>query len=144
MRIRLTITIIALCAVVGCEDPYTQVAIAPAATISTTWTEIHLEKPIAWTKPVEEFTFHIDSPHQRNMALEILAPDGQRSVPEVDFVADDGRVIHLDVHGFLNDDMFFTTQTPIKRAKAIRMRNSFQIHISNLRWVGYDPKEVKR
>jgi hypothetical protein len=144
MRVKLAILVLGLWSMAGCEDPYSQVSIAPGAIVSTEWTEIRPEKPLAWTKPVEEFTFHIDSAHQRSLNLEIVGPDGKRSIPEVDLIAEDGRVVPLDVHGFLSEDMFFTTQTPVKTVRAIRIRNSFQIRISNLRWVGYDPKEVKR
>src|SRR6266545_1999176 len=113
----------------ACTDPYTQVPIAGVASVSKDWTEIRPEKPLAWTKPVEEFTFHIDSAHQRSLDLQIVGPDGKRSVPEVDLIAEDGRAFSLDARGFANEDMFFSTQKPlpVSSFRAIRIRNSFPI-----------------
>jgi hypothetical protein len=93
---------------------------------------------------VQEFTFHIDSAHQRNSQLEIIGPEGEHSVPDVELVAHDGRTFALEVHGFLNEDMFFTRRTPVATIVAVRIRNSFPIRVSNVRWVGYDPAKVKR
>jgi hypothetical protein len=130
----------------ACADRYTQVSVADAASVSMDWTEIRPRKPLVWTKPVEEFTFHIDSAHQRSLDLELVGPNGKRSVPDVDLIAEDGRAFSLDARGFANEDMFFSTQKslPVSSFRAIRIRNSFPIRISNLRWVEYDPKEAKR
>jgi hypothetical protein len=129
---------------VGCTDPYTRTPIASSATVSKEWTEIHPTPALRWSRPVQEFTFHIDSAHQRNPKLEIIAPNGEHSVPDVELVAEDGSTFALDVHGFLNEDMFFTRRTPVTTIRSVRIRNSFPIRISNVRWVGYDPAEVKR
>ena len=144
MKQALTALLVALIMTVACRNLYTQVPIVQSATLSKDWTELHPSEPLVWTQPTEEFTFHLDSEHERTLDLELIGPNGERSVPDVQLVDDDGRTFALDVHGFLNEDMFFTRQTPVPKIRAIRIRNSFPIRISNVRWVGYDPEKVKR
>jgi hypothetical protein len=130
---------------IACGNPYTIVPIASMANVSADWTELVSAKPLVWAKLAQEVELHIDSPHQRDLELRIVGPDGQKSVPDVELVATDGRTFSMDVHGFLNEDMFFTRQTPVPvPIRAIRIRNGFPIRVSNVRWVGYDPANVKR
>lgn len=134
-----------LTASLACRDPYTEVSIAPAASVSRDWVEVRAPRPLTWEQPVEEVVFHVDSPHQRSTQVEIVAPNGERAVPEVELVSTDGRTFVMDSHGFWGEDMFFTRdKVSVKTIQGIRIRNNFPIQISNVRWVGHDPAKVKR
>lgn len=129
----------------GCKDPYTQVPIAPTATVSTDWTEIRPKQPLHWTQPAEEFIFHIDTPHDIGPHAEVVGPDGQKAIPDVELVASDGKTYPMDEHGFWGEDVFFSREKLADSVsiQAIRMRSSLPLRISNLRWTGYDPAKVK-
>ncbi len=146
MKRSLTIPFVAFLVMLGCRDPYTQIRIASSATISQDWIEIRPAEPLHWTQPVQEFSFHIDSPHAVSRELQIVAPDGKRGVPDVELVASDGRTLVLDSHGFWGEDMYFySRETPAPvTVQAIRIRSNFPLHISGLTWRGYDPAKVKR
>jgi hypothetical protein len=131
----------------GCRTPYKVVSIAPSATLSEDWLELRLEKPLRWSEPVEEISFHIDSAHQISDGLEIIEANGQRCVPEVELIGDDGKSYIMDSHSFLGDEMIFSFKSHpanLKSVRAIRLHNRISLHVSNLLWRGYDPAEVKR
>jgi hypothetical protein len=144
MKAKLALAYLALFSA-GCANPYTQVPVASTASVSTDWSELQPEKPLDWTQPVEEIRFHIDSPHQVDPDLRIIGPGGRKAVPDVELVAADGRTFPMNIHGFVNEDIFFASQARVPvTIHAIRIRNGFPIHISNIRWVGYDPARVKQ
>jgi len=132
---------------VGCRDPYTQVSIAPTATVTQSWSEVRPPQPLRWTKPQEEFSFHIDTPHQRSPQAEVIGSRGERCVPEVEFVTTSGKTLIADAHGFWGEDMYFYWSKGVpgmEPVQAIRIRSNLPLQISNLIWRGYDPAEVKR
>lgn len=136
-----------LLSTVACTSPYKETVIAQGASISTEWTEIHSPQPLRWSQPAEEFSFHIDSPHQRSPQAEIIGPDGKRFVPEVEFVTSDRKVLVCDVHGFWGEDMYFSYSKGgpgTEPVQAVRMRSSVPLRVSNLLWRAYDPAKVKR
>jgi len=141
--------IAAVSVMLGCRE-YTQIGLTPQTTIvSRQWKELRPTAPLKWAAPQQELVFHIDSPHDIKVDgpnVEIMQPDGNRSVPEVWLVANNGQTYLMDGHGFWGEDMFFTVGKPIRDATiiAFRIRNDFSIQISNPRWVGYDPARVKR
>ncbi len=115
--------------------------------ISKEWTEIRPVQPLHWMRPVEEVSFHIDSSHDIGSHVEVVAPDGQKFVPEVELVASDGKTYAMDEHGFWGEDMFFTRRDKLSNSvaiQAIRIRSSLPLRISSVIWRGYDPAEVKR
>lgn len=147
MRRSLAVLFGAFLIMVGCRDPYVQVPIAPTATVTQNWTEVHPTTALRWTKPQQEFSFHIDTPHQRSPQAEIVGPNGQRCVPEVEFVTTGGKTLIADAHGFWGEDMYFywsKGESGMEPIQAIRIRSSLPLQISNLMWRSYDPAEVKR
>lgn len=147
MKGRLTLVIGTLSMILGCRTPYNVVPIAPSATFSKDWLEIRPKKPLRWSRPEEEISFHIDSAHQISHELEIIEPGGERSVPDVELIADDGQPYAMDSHSFVGDEMIFSFKSHpanLKSVRAIRIRNQLPLHVSNLLWRGYDPVEVKR
>ena len=131
----------------GCRNSYSDVQIASSATVSQQWTEIRPAQPLSWTKPAEEFSFHIDSPHQRSPQAEIIGPSGEHFVPQVEFVTTNGRTIAADTHGFWGEDMYFYWSKGGPGAEPIQMirvRSSLPLNISKLVWRGYDAAKVKR
>ena len=147
MKKKLTLMLGTLSMVLGCKTPYNVVPIAPSATLSKDWLELRPEKPLRWSEPEEEISFHIDSAHEISQRLEIIVPNGDRCVPDVELIADDGQSYVMDSHGFLGDEMIFSFKSHpanLKSVWAIRVRNRIPLHVSNLLWRGYDPVEVKR
>ncbi len=131
----------------GCGNPYTQVPIASNATISQEWTEIRPPANLRWTEPVEEFSFHIDSPYVRSPQAEIVVPSGEHFIPDVEFVTTSGMTYVTNGHGFWGEDMFFSLsngQPGMEPIQTIRIRSTLPLRISNLVWRGYDPAKVKR
>jgi hypothetical protein len=139
--------LVAAFSLIGCNERYTDVLVASSASISQQWSELRPEKPLQWTRPEEEFSFHIDTPHQQGEKLDIVGPSGEHCLPDVELVTTSGKTISLDGHGFWGEDMYFylTKGKPGNEAfQAIRIRCSMPLRISNLIWRGYDPTEVKR
>lgn len=145
-RRRRAATITALLFLAGCAARYEVVPIASAVTISQEWTEIQPAQPLYWTKPVEEIDFHIDSAYRRDLKADILGADGKPWAPDVQVTASDGKTYPVYDHGFWGDDMFFSPdKLPDSVAVvAIRIRSKFPLRISNVRWTGYNPVDVKR
>jgi hypothetical protein len=147
MRRSLAVLFGAFLTMVGCRDPYVQVPIAPTATVTQDWTEVRPRKPLHWTKPVQEFSFHIDTPHQQSTQVEIVGPGGEHFIPEVELITMSGKTMAMQGHGFWGEEMYFdwgkggSGMGPIQ---AIRIRSRVPLQISNLIWRGYDPAEVKR
>jgi len=132
---------------VGCGDRYTQIPVASSVAISGAWTEIRPPEALHWTQPVEEFSFHIDSPHYIGPNAEVVGSDGQKFVPDVELIASDGKTYAMKEHGFWGEDMFFTRTDRLAGSvtiQTIRIRSSLPLRISNLIWRGYDPAKVKR
>jgi hypothetical protein len=122
-------------------------SIASHATLSTSWSEFRLEHILRWSEPEEELSFRIDTPHRIGEHLEIIGPEGEGFVPEVELVANDGKTFLMDTHGFLGGEIFFTFKSrpsALTSVAAIRVRSSIPIIVSNMIWRGYDPKNVKR
>ena len=141
----LTFVLVIMAGLLSCKGRYTDVSVATTAAITRDWTEFKPATPLRWERPEQEFTFHIDSPHSRSVKAEIVVPDGQAFVPEVEFVTSGGLVISADAHGFLGEDMYFaSSKGGMEPIGAIRMRSKVPLQISNLRWRGYDPSQVKR
>lgn len=137
----------AILMMLGCRESYTLVPIAKTATLSKEWTEIRPEKILRWSRPEEEIVFHIDSVHQVSRELEIIGANGERGVPDVELIADDGLSYVMDSHGFVGADMVFmfkNNPSHIATFRAVRIRSSIPLSISNLSWRGYDPANVKR
>ena len=147
MKQNLVILFGAFLMMVGCRDPYVQVPIAATATVAQNWTEVRPAEPLRWTKPVQEFSFHIDTPHQRSTQVEIVGPGGEHFIPEVELVTVSGKTIVMDGHGFWGEEMCFDWSkgaAGMEPIQAIRIRSRVPLQISNLIWRGYDPAEVKR
>ena len=147
MRPVLVIFLGTLLMMVACRDPYVQVSIASTAAVTQDWKEILPAEPLRWTKPHEEFSFHIDTPHRRGAKAEIVGPQGERCVPEVEFITADGKSLLADAHGFWGEDMYFYSSKGgpgTESIRAIRIRSSLPLQLSELIWRGYDPAEVKR
>lgn len=146
MRLRRAIVVLLLWAALGCRDRYTEIQISPSAEISNHWVVIRAPKPLTWTQPVEEFSFGITSPHEIGLNADIVMPNGEKVVPDVELIMDNGTTCEMDQHGFWGQDMFFTRRQRPASALivAIRIRSTSPLHISNLRWRGYDPARVKR
>jgi len=146
MKRSVAIMFVACSMMLGCGDRYTQVPIASTAAVSKEWTEIRPLRPLHWTQPVEELSFHIDSPHDIGPHAEILGPGGEKVVPDVELVASDGKTYTMDEHGFWGEDMFFSRDklSDSVAIQVIRIRSRLPLHISNLIWRGYDPAKVKR
>jgi hypothetical protein len=147
MRRCLVMVVGVLLLTTACRDPYTQVRIVPAATIAQGWSEIRPAEPLRWTKPIQDFSFHIDTPHERSSRGEIVGLDGQSCIPEVEFLTTDGKTLVADTHGFWGEEMYFYWSKGgigTEAIQAIRVRSSLPLQISNLIWRGYDPAEVKR
>ncbi len=133
--------------ILGCWNPYVVVPIVSQASISTSWTEFRPAQPLRWSRPEEELSFRVNTPHYIGQNLEIVGPSGEQFVPEVELVADSGRLFVMDSHGFLGEEIVFTFKSKpsdLKSIQAVRIRSSSPISISNVLWRGYDPKDVKR
>jgi hypothetical protein len=147
MKRRLVLLLLLFWIPVACTNPYQESRIAQTAMINQEWSEIRPPHPLKWAKPVQEFSFHIDSPYHHTAQAQIVGADGQRFVPDVQFLTASGKVYIPDAHGFWGEDMYFfyskgnNTTEPIV---SIRVRSSLPLNISNLLWVGYDPAKVKR
>jgi hypothetical protein len=131
----------------GCGDRFVTVPIARSATLTASWTEFRPAQPLLWSEPQQEICFHIDSPHEISSELTIIGPNGERFVPDVELIADSGRVLVMDTHGFLPDKMVYQLRakpSDVAVIKAVRIRSSSPLRITNLVWRGYDPAEVKR
>jgi len=132
----------------GCSNPYTDVPVASSATISQQWSEITPPQPLQWTRPAQELSFHIDTPHEQSTSVEIVGPNGQHCAPDVEFVTTSGKDFPMDAHGFGGDiEMYFwwkQERPEMEPIKTFRVRNCFPIHVSKIIWRGYDPREVKR
>lgn len=140
-----------LCAVLlsglACSSAYKETVVAQSASISTRWSEIQSPQPLEWSQPAEEFSFHIDSPHQRSAQADLIGPDGQRFIPEVEFVTADGKTLVPDAHGFWGEDMYFSYSKRVPQTEPVqmvRMRSDVPLRISHLVWRSYDPAKVKR
>lgn len=133
--------------ILGCAKPYVVVPIVSQSSISTSWTEFRPARPLGWSRPEEELSFRINTPHPIGQNLEIVGPSGENFVPEVELVAESGRLFVMDSHGFLGEEIVFTFKSKpsgLKSIQAVRIRSSSPISISNVLWRGYDPKNVKR
>jgi hypothetical protein len=147
MRRSLVVFFGACLTMVGCRDPYVQIPITPTTTVTQNWTEVRPKMALRWTKPQQEFSFHIDTPHQRSPQAEVVLSSGERCVPEVEFVTTSGKTLVADAHGFWGEDMYFywsKGDPGMEPLQVIRIRSSIPLQISNLVWRGYDPTEVKR
>ena len=145
MKRKVAMIFVACATILGCRDPYTEVFIASTATLSNDWTEIRPAQPLDWTQPVEEFSFHIDSPHEIGPHAEVVGPDGQKAVPDVELIVSSRKTYAMDAHGFWGEDMYFTRdKSDLEAIQAIRIRSSMPLRISNLIWRGYDPAKVNR
>ena len=131
----------------GCREPYSVVPIASQATISKDWTEFRPAQPLRWSQPVEEVSFKIDTPHRKGEGFEIIGSGGERFVPEVEVVGENGRVFRIDSLSFLGEELVFTFKSKpsdLKTIEAVRLRSSTPLSVSNLKWRGYDPQQVKQ
>jgi len=147
MKGKFLMALAALVLMVGCRDRYTEVPISAPTTIGKDWIELHPSKPLVWKDPAEEFSFHIDTPHQRSERAEIIATNGERCVPEVRLVTESGDALSPEAHGFWGEDMYFYwSRGEAKREpiRAIRVRSDIRLQISSIIWRGYDPSKVKR
>jgi hypothetical protein len=143
-------SIVLLCAISwlsSCRAPLSEVYIARAANLTKDWTEFRPSPQIRWSQPDGEISFHIDTPHKRSNDFEIIGPNGELCVPEVELISDNGQTLVIDTHGWTNQDMvFFIWNQPshIKNIQAVRIRSSLPLQISNLRWEGYDFAKIKK
>ena len=131
----------------ACRDPYSVISIASEVTISKDWIELRLARPLRWSRPEEELSFNIDTPHSVGEGLEIIGPRGEHFVPEVEAIGENGNVFTMDSHGFLGEELVFSFKNKpsgLNTIQAVRLRSSTPLRVSNLRWRGYDPQEVKR
>jgi hypothetical protein len=139
--------LVAFSLLLGCREPYSVVPIASQATISKNWTEFRPGQPLRWSQQEEELSFRIDTPHHIGEGLEIVGPGGERFVPEVELMADNGKFFVMDSHGFLGEELDFTFKNKppdLKSIQVVRIRSSTPINVSNVLWRGYDPSRVKR
>jgi hypothetical protein len=131
----------------GCREPYIVEPVVSQAVLSTNWKEFRPAHPLRWSRPVEELSFRVDAPHHIGEHLEIIGPSGERFVPEVELLGDNGKPFVMDSHGFLGEEVVFAFRNKpsgLTSIQAIRIRSSTPIDVSNMLWRGYDPKEVKR
>ena len=139
-------TFFALCGI-GCHHSYFVVEVASGAQLSPQWTTIRPAHLLPWSHPIEELSFHIDSPHAIGRSAELIMPSGMHCSIEVQLVSADGHAYSMVWHNFLNGDMFFgLPQKPptLNIVQGFRIRSSFPIKVSNLIWRGYDPKTGMR
>jgi hypothetical protein len=137
----------ALSLLLGCREPYSVVPIASQATIAKDWAEFRPAQPLRWSQPEEEISFIIDTPHRIGEALAIVGSGGESFVPEVEVIGEGGRVVIMDSHGFLGEELVFTFKSrpaDLRTIQAVRLRSTTPISISNVQWRGYDPRRVKR
>jgi len=68
-------------------------------------------------------------------------------VPEVEVSGESGRVFRMDSLSFLGEELVFTFKSKpsdLKTIEAVRLRSSTPLSVSNLKWRGYDPQQVKQ
>ena len=131
---------------VGCSNQYAEVPVASSAAISQQWSDISPPQPLRWTQPVQELSFHIDSPHEIGPHAEVLLPGGKTVIPDAELITSDGKTFAMNHHGFWGADMFLSRDklSDSVTIRTIRIRSSVPLRISNLIWRGYDPAKVKR
>jgi hypothetical protein len=154
MRSKIAVAVVSgvLSAAIGCREPYTIVPVAPSVNLSKNWIYLHAKPPLRWSQPVEEFSFHIDSPHSFGQindghTVDIVLPNGGRCSIDVELIAQGGRSYAMDSGGVLGGDMYLTFKTKppkLTSIEAVGIRSSTPLHISHLLWRGYDPAKVKR
>jgi hypothetical protein len=147
MNKRFATVLIGFSLLLGCREPYFVVPITSHATISQVWTELRPAQPLRWSQQEEELGFRIDTPHHIGDGLEIVGPGGEKFVPEVELMADNGKLFVMDSHGFLGEEVVFTFKSKpadLKSIRVVRIRSSIPIKISDVLWRGYDPRNVKR
>jgi hypothetical protein len=136
-----------MCLFLGCREPYVVEPIIAHANLSSNWSEFRPGHLLRWSEPEEELSFRIDTPHRIGEHLEIVGQGDERFVPEVELVANDGKTLLMDTHGFLGGEIVFTFKSKpsvFPSIAAIRVRSAIPITVSNMVWRGYDPKNVKR
>lgn len=93
--------------------------------------EIRPAHPLYWTEPVEEIDFHVAPPYHSDTRANLVGPNGEVWVPDVQLVGTDGKTCPTDDHGSWGDDMFFShDRLPDSiGVVAIRIRSKFPIRI---------------
>ena len=131
----------------GCRERYRTVRIEKKAHISNEWTRLTVSMPLKWSEPVEEVHFRVDPPHNIDGQLNPVLSDGTHCVIEVNLIDNRGQRYPSDFHGWLGGNMFYDigrAPASANEYRAVGFRSNCAMEISDIDWVGYDPRRVKR
>lgn len=132
---------------VGCREPYRVVQIAKKAHISNQWTRLAVNTPLKWTEPAEEVHFQVDSPHDIDHQLNPVLSDGTHCVIEVSLIDNRGQSYPSHFHGWIGGNMFYDMgyrALAPQEFRGVGFRSNCAMDISEIEWVGYDPRQVKQ